>query len=239
MSARRVGLALACIGIGLGLGGTEAGAAASLGVASQRLTPYVTCTITATPTTTAAVADTSVRQGTPGGNYGALTSMHVASGAGANRRSYLSFDVTQCTPAIPATATIRLAFLRLYMSGVPTVCRTLDVFRVTGAWTEAGLTWTNQPFGTSINNPPSASATSQFAVGTPVGCTNRVAGYATGATVTADVAAFVAGSATNSGWMIRDDVEGSATTRTTTFSTKNLGTLAQAPQLVITYVAVP
>jgi hypothetical protein len=39
--------------------------------------------------------------------------------------------------------------------------------------------------------------------------------------------------------MIRDDAEGSSTTRTTTFSTKNLGTLAQAPQLVVTYVTAP
>jgi hypothetical protein len=55
-----------------------------------------------------------------------------------------------------------------------------------------------------------------------------------GATVTTDVAAFIGGTS-NFGWMLRDDVEASATTRTTTFSAKNLGTLAQAPQLVITY----
>ena len=39
--------------------------------------------------------------------------------------------------------------------------------------------------------------------------------------------------------MIRDDAEGSATTRTATFSAKELGTVAQEPQLVITYVLVP
>jgi hypothetical protein len=39
--------------------------------------------------------------------------------------------------------------------------------------------------------------------------------------------------------MIRDDVEGSATTRTATFTAKELGTIAQEPQLVITYVTVP
>ncbi len=39
--------------------------------------------------------------------------------------------------------------------------------------------------------------------------------------------------------MIRDDAEGSAATRTTTFAAKELGTVAQAPQLVITYVVVP
>jgi hypothetical protein len=39
--------------------------------------------------------------------------------------------------------------------------------------------------------------------------------------------------------MIRDDVEGSATTRTATFTAKELGTIVQEPQLVITYVTVP
>lgn len=237
--AGRAGRLLAAIGVGLALGGAESGSAAGLGLASQPLTPYITCTITATPTTTAIVADSSVRQGTPAGNYGALTSMHVASGASVNRRAYVRFDIGQCSPVIPATANVRLAILRLYATAIPAVCRTLDVFRVTNAWTEAGLTWANQPFGTTLNNPPSASATAQLSVGTPVGCRNRVVGYVTGATVTTDVAAFVAGGASNLGWMIRDDVEGSATTRTTTLATKNLGTLPQLPQLVVTYVAVP
>jgi hypothetical protein len=66
-----------------------------------------------------------------------------------------------------------------------------------------------------------------------------IAGYVTGAAVTSDVAAWVAGSASNFGWMIRDDAEGSVTTRTATFSAKDLGTIAQVPQLVVTYVAVP
>jgi hypothetical protein len=57
--------------------------------------------------------------------------------------------------------------------------------------------------------------------------------------VTADVSSFVAGTASNFGWMLRDDVEGSATAYTETFSAKNLGTASQAPQLVITYVSVP
>jgi hypothetical protein len=39
--------------------------------------------------------------------------------------------------------------------------------------------------------------------------------------------------------MLRDDVEGSATARTATFSAKNLNTLAQAPQLIVTYVTTP
>ena len=84
--------------------------------------------------------------------------------------------------------------------------------------------------------PGDRDETGSFNVGTTAGCTNLAAGYVTGATVTTDLAAFVAGTATNFGWMLRDDVESSATVRTATFSAKDLGTLAQAPQLVVSYV---
>lgn len=220
--------------------GVLSGSAASLSLTSQRLTPYRTCTITATPTTTAAVTDTTAAQGSPTTNFGALTTLTVSSGSGVNQRTYVRFDLTTCSPAIPASATVRLATVRLYMTAVPAACRTLDLFPVTAAWVETTLTWNNQPFGTTLNNPPTGSRTGSFNVGTPVGCQNQATGaYVSGGTLTADVAKFVAGTATNFGWMIRDDTEGSATTRTATFSAKELGTVAQDPQLVITYVTVP
>ena len=216
------------------------GSAASLPLTSAALTPYRTCILSATPTTTTVVTDTEVRQGTGTTNYGTLTTMTITSSGTANRRIYVRFDLSTCSPAIPATATIRLATMRLWMTTQPAVCRTLDIFRATSAWAEATVTWNNQPFGTTLNNPPTASRTDSFDVGSPVGCENRVTGaYVTGAIVTADVAAIVAGTATNNGWMIRDDVEGSATARTATFSTKNLGTITQIPQLIVTYVEVP
>lgn len=229
----------ACGGVVLGVG-LLPGSAASLSLTSQNFTPYRTCTITATPTTTTAVTDTTGRQGSPTTNFGALTTLTVSSGNGVNQRTYLRFDLTVCSPAIPASATVRLATLRLYMTAVPAACRVLDLFPATAAWGETTLTWNNQPFGTTLNNPPTASRTGTFSVGTPAGCQNQAAGaYVTGGTVTSDVARFVAGTATNFGWMIRDDTEGSATTRTANFSAKELGTVAQEPQLVITYVRVP
>jgi len=214
------------------------GFAANLAATSKALTPLRTCTVTATPSTTSVVTDTSVRQGTPTGNFGTITSMNVASGSSANRRVHVRFDLAGCAPSIPATATIRAATLRLYASALPAVCRTVDVFRVTAAWTETGITWNTQPFGTTVNNPATASRTDSFDVGSPGGCENATVGYVSGANVTADVAAFVTGTA-NYGWMLRDDAENSGTTRTITFSTKELATLAQAPQLVVTYVNVP
>lgn len=214
------------------------GLAANLAAASKALTPLRTCTVTATPSSTTVVADTSVRQGTPAGNFGTINSMNVASGNSANRRVYVRFDLAGCSPSIPATATVRAATLRLYASALPAVCRTVDVFRVTATWTETGVTWNTQPFGTTINNPASGSRTDSFDVGSVAGCENQAAGYMNGASVTADVAAFITGTA-NYGWMLRDDAENSAPTRTITFSTKETASLAQAPQLVVTYVNVP
>ena len=220
--------------------GISVGQAASLSVTSQAFTPYRTCTITATPTATTAVSDTVVRQGSATSNFGTITTVNVASGNAVNQRTYVRFDLTLCNPTIPTSATIRVATLRLFVSAMPAVCRTLDLFPVTASWTETVMTWNNQPFGTTINNPPTASRTGTFDIGTPVGCQNRTnSSYVVGGTVTSDVSSFISGGSTNFGWMIRDDVEGSATTRTETFSAKQLGTVPQEPQLVITYVTVP
>jgi hypothetical protein len=236
VSLRRPALALGGVILGLSI---AHGSAASVSLTSQRLTPYQTCTISATPTTTTSVVDAGVVQASPTSNFGTGTTLTTSSATAANQRIHVRFDLAACNPAIPTTAVVRLATLRLYLTGVPSVCRTLDLFRVTVSWTESGVTWNNQPFGTALNNPATGSRSGSLTVGTPVGCGNRVAGYVTGATVTSDVAAWVAGSASNFGWMIRDDTEGSATTRAATFSAKDLGTIAQVPQLVVSYVAVP
>ena len=228
-------------GLGLVVGiGLAHAAATNLSLTSQAFTPYRTCTVTATPATTTAVIDATVRQGSATTNFGATTTLTVSSSGVVNQRIYLKFDLAACSPTIPASAIVRLATLRLYMTAVPAACRTLDLFPVTISWTEAGITWNNQPFGTTLNNPATGSRTGSFNVGTPVGCQNQAAGsYVTGGTVTTDVASIVSGSSTNLGWMIRDDAEGSATTRTATFSAKELATVAQEPQLVVTYVTVP
>lgn len=221
-------------------GASVPGFAASLNLASQLLTPYRTCAVTATPASTTGVTDATVVQTTPTTNVGTATTTNIATGTAANRRLYVFFDLTKCSPAIPSSATVRLATLRLYLSALPANCRTIDVFRVTASWAESTITWNNQPFGTTLNNPASGLAADSFTAGTPAGCQNLTAGaYTVGVNPTTDVAAFVAGSATNFGWMLRDDAEGSVTTYTQTISAKNLGTLAQAPQLIITYVVVP
>ena len=230
-------LAAAAIASGLSVAVVHA---ASLNVGSQALTPYRTCTLLATPSTTTSVIDASVRQGSASSAFGTQTTNNVASSSGGNRRLYLKFDLTACSPAIPSTAVIRTATLRNYLTAIPSaVCRTVDIFRVTATWAEGTITWNNQPFGTTINNPASGTATDTFAVGSAAGCGNLSTGaYTTGALVTSDVTTFLGAPATNFGWMLRDGTEGSATAYTSTMSAKELGTAAQAPELVVTYVLV-
>jgi hypothetical protein len=214
---------------------TTAASGNSFPVASKTLTVYKTCTLTATTSASTAVVDTDVRQASAASNFGTQTTMTIATATSANRRAYLQFDLTKCSPVIPSTATVKLATIRLFVTTLPASCRTYDLFRVTAAWTETTVTWTNQPFGTTLNNPASGTKTSSINVG-PSGCQNATANsYVSGWDATVDVQAYVSGTATNNGWMIRDDVEGFATTTTNTFSTKDANTLARGPQLVITY----
>lgn len=234
---RLVPLAVFVVGA-LGTGSVGIGFAAGLNAASQNLTSLRTCTVTATPLLTPAVADAAVQQALPVLNFGSGTSIDVTSASAANRRVYVRFDLSGCNPAIPSSANVRAATLRLSVTALPAGCRILDIFRVLSSWTEIGVTWNNQPFGTTLNNPVNTSRTDSFSVGAAAGCENQVTGYTTGAVVTADVAAYVTGTS-NFGWMIRDDAENSLTARTSSFSTKELSALVQSPQLVVTYVTVP
>ena len=209
--------------------------AASLNLASTHLTAVQTCILSGYPNADTGEIDAMVEQNHAGTNYGTNAAIDVESHTTTNIRTYIEFLITGCTPAIPSTATVLGATLRLYATAVPNaVCRTEDIFPVTATWTETGITWNNQPFGTTLNNPASGY-TSQMQVGTTC-TTNTAAGYVTGWAVTTDVQKFVAGSATNYGWMIRDDTEASATARTTTYEAKDGNSATEDPELTISYI---
>ena len=212
-------------------------AAAPLNVGSGNLSNYRACTLTVRGASATEGFDTYVDQNASGSNFGTSNTMDVDANTGTKiRRIYLRFDLTACSPQIPASATVTSARLRLFLSGLPNACRTQDVFRVGSSWTETGITWNNQPFGTTINNPPSGERTAAMNVGKSP-CdnpTNSV--YVTGWDVTTDVAAYVAGTATNHGWMIRDDAEDSGNFGGT-YRTKNVNQAVQSPQLIVNYTS--
>jgi hypothetical protein len=213
----------------------EAAQANSVPVSSKYLTTYMSCTLSGTIAASTSMRDAYVDQNAPTTNNGGAATMSVSSRASRNRHAYVIFDLTTCSPQIPSTARAIGATLRLWVTAMPTACRTQDVFAVGASWTETGITWNNQPFGTAINNPASGTRTDAITVGSGGGCTVGSTGRYVPWNVTADVAKFVAGTSTNNGWMIRDDAEDSGTAQTVTYASSDAVSVPQAPQLVVTY----
>lgn len=205
------------IAIAVGSASTLPVTAANLQVTSVATTvPVKTCTLTATED--AYVDETLL------GLIGGGTTLQVRSGLtlallGANKRSFLKFDLTSC--AIPAVADVRSASLRLKLLSAPSASRTHNVTRVTGSWSEGTVTWNLQP---TVAGSPTATIT-----------TGTTDGASVQADVRADVASFVAGTATNHGWRLRDASEGSVTAREATYASREHATAADRPQLVVTW----
>jgi hypothetical protein len=210
--------------------------ASSLSVASKHLGVFRTCALGASTAASTSLIDSYVDQSRATTNNNSLNALVVAAQNNANQRAYLKFDLTKCSPVMPASATVRSATLRLYAAALPTACRAHDLFTVTSAWSETTITWSNQPFGTTLNNPSTAARSSSLNIGTAAGCQNSTTGFVTGWDVTSDVQSFVGG-ATNNGWMIRDSAELTAagTAMTAQYRSKVAGSAPLTPQLLVTY----
>jgi hypothetical protein len=230
--------------LALGLVGGAIALAASLSVTSRQLTVYRTCVVTAATSSSSAVLDSWVDQRNATTKHDVSALLNVASEKNRNARAYLKFDLTRCGPSIPSTATVHSATLRLYVYVLPTVCRTHDLFTVTGNWLETSITWSaggggaagQPPPATAVaDTPASVTRKSSITVGTPATCGNNAQGFVSGWDVTSDVQAFTAGTLTNRGWMIRDDVEGATAAATAQYVGKSGNAVAAAPQLVVTY----
>lgn len=205
------------------LGANAIAFAASLPTASQKMTTAsVAATIAPTTCTLAASADTYADQSllNAGTNYGAATTLDVRSFqtlslVWENKRAFVRFDLASC--AIPAGARVKTASLDLYLGTAPSASRTYNVHRVQSDWTETGLTWSAQPTWV-------ATATGNFD-STVVGTRS--------APVTGDVSLFVAGTATNYGWLVKDSAEDSFTSYQGSLNAKEAA--SQRPALVIGY----
>jgi hypothetical protein len=235
ISGKAVAALLAATAVSVYVGLTV-GNAASLSVNSANLTTFSTCSLSGSGGGSASVFDSYVDQNGATANNATATTMDAESRNGKNRRPYLQFNLTKCSPSIPSSATVKSATLKLWVTGIPATCRTEDVFAATSSWTESGITWNNQPFGTTTNNPASGSRTDSVTVGSAGSCTVGSTGQYATWTVIADVSRFVAGPSTNYGWMIRDDSEdATGAGSTVTFGASNAASIPQAPQLVVVY----
>jgi hypothetical protein len=222
--ARRRRWLLAIVAASLLLG-SGVGVAASLGITSSNLTtativaavPLSTCTLT--PSADSYVDQATLQQNS---NFGGITPLQVESSRTlghvfTNKRSFVKFDLSSCS--IPAAAAVQSATLSVFLSAAPTQNRTWNINRVTAAWTENVITWSNQPASTA-----STSVT-----------TGTISNVTLQATVTSDVQSFVSGSLTNNGWRFSDSVEDSSTVRNGQLRSREFGTPAQRPSLVVDY----
>lgn len=208
------------IAVLVGVFGVGIAIAASLGVTSGRLTVSTGASSIAATTCSlnAATNDSYVSQASPTSNFGTATTMSVRSSLTANMRAFVHFNLASCS--IPANALVTDASLKLFMNSAPTASRSYDAHRVTASWTEAAVTWSNQP-------AVAASATSTVATGTTSNVTVKW-------TVSSDVQSYLDGT-TNYGWRIKDQTEDAATARTGQFRSAEYGTASQRPVLDISY----
>jgi hypothetical protein len=184
-----------------------------LTVASKSYAAPVTCTLTA-------VADSYVARELAASNFGTLTSLIVSSDGTATKRALVRFDLSTCSPTVPADAIVTSAKLRLATAAIALATRTYEAIRATAAWTETGVTWTNQP---AVAASPSDSTS--VSLGTASGTVVEW-------NVIGDVQSFVTAAASDLGWRVADSVEGGVGT-VLTFNAREAA--SSKPQLVLSY----
>ncbi|WOX55518.1 DUF3344 domain-containing protein [Methanoculleus palmolei] len=170
-------------------------------------------------------ADTYIRWGGAVGdtNYGTSTSLFIrqsgdpwGASAGTLYRSLIRFNLS----SIPEGATIESATLYGYMPA-RTGDREVAAYRVTGAWTETGVTWNTRP----------SNATQPTSVIDPGPTTNAWVGW----NVTQDVQAYVQGTP-NHGWLLAaPDESATSTEQRSQLRSREYSDSALRPYLNVTY----
>jgi hypothetical protein len=174
-----------------------------IGTAGSGCTIPCGVTTGSTLVTLSATADAWLFQWTPNTNYGTSLDIEIYpwSSPGVNRRGIIRFDLT----GVPSTASILSARVFLLEAGTMGFDRTIAFHRVTRSWTEGGVSWNRYDGVNSWTSPGG-----DYAI-VPTATANVVWGGGPldwdSWDVTADVQAFVSGTLTNDGWLIKDTVE--------------------------------
>lgn len=154
-------------------------------------------------------ADSLVAEAAPTTNFGtSATYFGVRSYSSGDARSLVRFPL----PSVPEFCSVTDATLRLYTSSGVTG-RTLQAHQVSANWTEAGVTWNNQPgiTGTAATAPSVASGWVSWSV-------------------TSMVQAMYSGA--NDGFRVRDAYENSSTARDQSMHPREN---TNDPELVVTF----
>jgi hypothetical protein len=160
-------------------------------------------------------ADSYVNEASQGTNYGTAATMLVAKGTTAADRSPAQFNLS----GIPAGSTINSATLELYNTVAAAAAVQVDMHHITGTWTETGVTWTSQP---AYSGTADAIATPTVGVGWKTWSVQTV------------VQAWVSGTYTNYGFLVKCNAEGNPG-RTYTFATRENATTGNRPILRVNY----
>jgi hypothetical protein len=200
---------------------TAPATAASLSITARTLTVASRTYGSAQTCTLNAAADSYVAKELSGSNFGTATTLQVSWDATATRRSFVRFDLTACSPAIPSDAIVQSARVRLTVSALAAATRTYELRAASASWVETSISWSNQPAVSST-----VTGTASVTVGT-------LAGTVVQWTATSDVQAFATGAATNVGWRIGDASEGGVGTPLL-FGSREAA--SGKPQLTITYL---
>jgi hypothetical protein len=164
------------------------------------------CASTGTQTVTSD-ADTWVDEYQPTTNRGTQTSLEIQSRNGRNRRVLVHFAL----PAAPF-CTVSSATLRLNSTNAD-LGRTLQAYRVVGAWTESGVTWNTQP--AAAGSPATAASSAGWV---PFD-------------VTVSVQTMYAGG--NDGFLVKDSVESQNPATNQAYDSRESS--GGPPELVITF----
>ena len=177
-------------------------------------------------------ADSYIVQDHPTDTHGGDTYIEVETYLNANERGIIKFDLTD----VPSGAQITSAtlYLYLYYASSPHLSRTYGAHRVTSDWIESEVSWNNNKSGTSWSSSggdyiSSATSTNTFSLGWPTSNPRFISWD-----VTDDVSAFVGGTATNYGWIVKDKTENAAQ-QYKRFYSKEYSDTTKRPKLEVTY----
>lgn len=196
--------------------------AASITLTSSHITTLAKVFGSPTTCTLGPSADAYVFQLLATTNFGTATTLDVASTSASAKETFVQFDLSACSAAIPTGAIVQSALLELTVSALATSTRTYVLKSAASSWSETTLTWSNVPAVAAA-----AAASTTVNVGTAAGAVVQWS-------VVSDVQSFVTAATTNNGWRLSDSAEGSGIS-TLSFGSREAAT--GRPQLVITYVS--